>query len=335
MPARPRLSVVIPTHNRPDLVRRLVRNLWEIGLEEFDLGPEGLEVIVVDDSSTPPLELEDKRCRTVRLDTSSGQSRARNAGAREARGRLIAFADDDTILLPGGWGALLSILERDEAAWVGPKVIPPSWEPAHGNNVLTVDALGTQFIATRRDRFEAVGQFNEGVQALMDFDISLRARQAGDRLLMYTGAVLVHDDQRATFRLGAVRFHDWISETPQIWARTGGASRDLTAWETNAYCAALYPRHRAAGFAARILQPEPIWRAFVRFLPREPRPRIVGRALGALARYRGARIGLRAVSSEEQRALRAACREARGRGEPDRVISSVPFDGATEQPDSS
>ena len=69
---------------------------------------------------------------------------------------------------------------------------------------------------------------------------------------MYTGAVLVHDDPRATFPAATVRFHHWISETPEIWARTGGSSRDLTAWETNTYCPALFPRHRIAGLVAGI-----------------------------------------------------------------------------------
>ena len=224
VPERPRLSVVIPTHNRPDLARRLVRNLWRVDREELNLGRDGLEVIVVDDASTPPLDLGDNRCRTIHLDRNHGHSGACNAGAREARGRFIAFADDDTILLPGGWRALLSILEHDEAAWVGPQIIPPSSKPSHGSAVLTVEALSTAFIVTRRERFEAVGVFNESVKALADYDISLRARHGGDRLLMYTGAVLVHDDPRATFPAATVRFHHWISETPEIWARTGGSS---------------------------------------------------------------------------------------------------------------
>ena len=334
VPERPRLSVVIPTHNRPHLARRLVTNLWQVDRDEVHLGRDGLEVIVVDDASTPPLDLGDNRCRTIHLARNVGHSRARNAGAREARGRYIAFADDDTILLPGGWQALLSILERDETAWVGPQVIPPSMQPSHGSDLLTVEALGTQFIVTRRERFEAVGLFNESVKTLSDYDISLRARRSGDRLLMYTGAILVHDDPRAAFRAATVRFHDWISETPEIWARTGGGSRDLTAWETNTYCPALFPRHRIAGLAAGILQPEPIWRVFVRLLPRDPHPRILGRALDALARYRGARIGLHVITREERRALRAACRQARAGPKPNRILGSVPFEDNLEPRDS-
>jgi glycosyltransferase involved in cell wall biosynthesis len=90
----PRLSVVIPTRNRHDEIG---------GAVDSALGQTlpGVEVIVVDDASSPPVELPPHPgLRVVRVDEWGGMSAARNAGAAAAAGRWITFLDDDNRLLP-------------------------------------------------------------------------------------------------------------------------------------------------------------------------------------------------------------------------------------------
>lgn len=90
----PRLSIIIPTYNRPHLLPRAVNSALEQTLDD-------LEVIVVDDASTEPMNLpEDPRLRIIRLPENKGGAAARNVGAREARGRWLAYLDDDDWLLP-------------------------------------------------------------------------------------------------------------------------------------------------------------------------------------------------------------------------------------------
>jgi glycosyltransferase involved in cell wall biosynthesis len=90
----PRLSIVIPTRDRPHLLPRAVKSALEQTVED-------LEVIVVDDGSAEAVNLlEHPRLRLVRLPVSRGAAAARNAGARAARGRWIAHLDDDDELLP-------------------------------------------------------------------------------------------------------------------------------------------------------------------------------------------------------------------------------------------
>ena len=106
----PLLSVLIPTWNRAQLVRDAIRSAL--------VQREGeVEVIVVDDASTDSTaelltgEFGD-RIRVLRLEHRRGPGGARNAGARLARGELIAFLDSDDVWLPGKLDAELDVLAR-------------------------------------------------------------------------------------------------------------------------------------------------------------------------------------------------------------------------------
>lgn len=92
------VSVVIPTRNRPHLVRRAVTG----ALAQTHAR---LEVIVVIDGPDPATVAElavvkDPRLRVIALDKNRGAAEARNLAVREARGTWIAFLDDDDEWLP-------------------------------------------------------------------------------------------------------------------------------------------------------------------------------------------------------------------------------------------
>lgn len=91
----PTFSVVIPTYRRP---KRLADCLDSLAQQSYP--PEKFEVIVVDDANTPnelqhlaaaPYPFE---CR-VFSQMHGGAAQARNTGAHAARGRFLAFTDDD------------------------------------------------------------------------------------------------------------------------------------------------------------------------------------------------------------------------------------------------
>jgi glycosyltransferase involved in cell wall biosynthesis len=90
----PLLTIVIPTHNRHDMVAGAVDSALGQSLKD-------LEVIVVDDGSTPAVELpHNPRLRCIRVSLGLGPAAAQNAGLAVARGRWIGFLDDDDRLLP-------------------------------------------------------------------------------------------------------------------------------------------------------------------------------------------------------------------------------------------
>ncbi|MGI8461547.1 MAG: glycosyltransferase [Solirubrobacterales bacterium] len=99
------LSVVIPTRDRPALVADCLATL--LSQEE---PPGGMEILLIDDGSAEPLTMEGaghgSRVRCVRQD-AQGLNVARNRGVAEARGKLLAFLDDDTLVRPG-WASAVA-----------------------------------------------------------------------------------------------------------------------------------------------------------------------------------------------------------------------------------
>lgn len=94
----PIVSAIIPTRNRPDLVARAVNSALRQTFHD-------LEVVVVidgpDDRTASVLRnVADPRLRVIALPQSVYGAEARNIGAREARGKWVAFLDDDDEWMP-------------------------------------------------------------------------------------------------------------------------------------------------------------------------------------------------------------------------------------------
>jgi glycosyltransferase involved in cell wall biosynthesis len=86
---RPLATIVIPTRDRQTLLTRAVGSALAQSVPR-------IEVIVVDDGSKQPIELDpDARLKIVRHAESRGASAARNSGLAAAEGEWIAFLDDD------------------------------------------------------------------------------------------------------------------------------------------------------------------------------------------------------------------------------------------------
>jgi len=92
---RPDFSVIVPTYNRP---RELADCVASLARQEYPR--DQFEVIVVDDGSavSPAAVIAPFRnCLNVEVHrvTNGGPGAARNRGAHLARGRILAFTDDD------------------------------------------------------------------------------------------------------------------------------------------------------------------------------------------------------------------------------------------------
>ncbi|WP_305789280.1 glycosyltransferase family 2 protein [Symbioplanes lichenis] len=103
------VSVVIPTRDRPELLRRAID---AVTAQEHD-GP--IEVVVVYDRSTPDLtparSSSDRTVRVLVNDRKPGLAGARNTGILAAQGDFVGFCDDDDEWLPGKLKAQLAALE--------------------------------------------------------------------------------------------------------------------------------------------------------------------------------------------------------------------------------
>lgn len=108
------ISVIIPTHNRADLIGRAIESVLRQTYTCF-------EIIVVDDASTDSTKdvvatFHDKRIRYVKLSSNSGGSIARNTGIDQASGNLIAFLDDDDLWKESKLEEQLPLLNKYDAA---------------------------------------------------------------------------------------------------------------------------------------------------------------------------------------------------------------------------
>jgi glycosyltransferase involved in cell wall biosynthesis len=143
------LSVAVCTWNRADLLAATLEGLTRQGpLPDGD----AWELVLVDNNSTDGTPAVAERfagrlpLRYLR-EPEQGLSRARNRAAREARGELLVWTDDDVLVDPG-WLAAYARAAREHADaaffggpiephWLRPP--PPAWLAAN------LDALGTAF----------------------------------------------------------------------------------------------------------------------------------------------------------------------------------------------
>ncbi|MEU4691542.1 glycosyltransferase family 2 protein [Actinoplanes sp. NPDC023714] len=210
------VSVVIPTCNRPQLAARAVAS----ALAQTH---HALEVIVVVDGPDPATSsalagIGDPRLRVVVLPERGRAPRARNAGAREARGRYVAFLDDDDEWLPEKVATQLKLADASDAALpvvasrlinrtpradsIMPRRLPASGEPL--SEYFTVRRglfYGDGFIQTSTIMAPAAllraVPFTEDLRRQQELDWTLRAVRHEGVELIYASEPLVlwHQDE--------------------------------------------------------------------------------------------------------------------------------------------
>ena len=105
----PKVSVIVATHNRADLLPRAVDSVLAQTYGDY-------EIVIVDDCSSDDTsaviaEFSDQRIRSFRHDRNRGQSAAINTGIAHARGEYIGFLDDDDEWLPGKLEGQVALLD--------------------------------------------------------------------------------------------------------------------------------------------------------------------------------------------------------------------------------
>ncbi|HET8657794.1 MAG TPA: glycosyltransferase [Micromonosporaceae bacterium] len=117
----PFVTVVVPTCGRPDVLRRCLD-----GLTRLDYPSTGYEVVVVDNAPHRPgtAELVAEHAAgagpEVRYaaEPRRGVAHARNRGLAQARGGIVAYADDDVVVDPGWLRALVNGFTDERVAAV-------------------------------------------------------------------------------------------------------------------------------------------------------------------------------------------------------------------------
>jgi glycosyltransferase involved in cell wall biosynthesis len=187
----PEVSVVLPTHDRDDLLPFAVASV----LRQRDVD---LELIVVDDGSRDGTaayleRFSDPRVVVARHPVARGVSAARNAGIARASGPVVAFLDDDDLWAPDKLHLQLEAMRETGRLWVYAGCVHlnaagrisggappmdadrfaatlPRWNPMPAgcsNAIVDAQALAR------------VGGFDEALHILADWDLWLRLGRLG------------------------------------------------------------------------------------------------------------------------------------------------------------
>jgi glycosyltransferase involved in cell wall biosynthesis len=183
----PGVSVVIPTHNRAEFLRRAIGTVLQQTFQDFEL-------IVVDDASRDHTQevvasFPDERIRRIRHDHAKGGAAARNAGIRAARADWIAFLDDDDEWFPEKLAKQMEVVRGAPdvgCVYTGYAVVERATGKITGHIVptrrgdlsemlLVENCLGgTSSVLVRRDCLEKAGLFDERLPSFQDYDLWIR-----------------------------------------------------------------------------------------------------------------------------------------------------------------
>jgi len=178
----PSVSVIIPTYNRRELLRKALDSAKGQTYRDF-------EILVVDDGSTDDTRLFVEGIAGVRylFQENGGPAKARNLGIRNARGSMIAFLDSDDLWSPHFLETQVRILNNHREVGltctgftVGKKTPRHFFER---QEVILGDLypklykqsfIRTPAVVVRKECLAAVGGFNEAYRWSEDHDLWLR-----------------------------------------------------------------------------------------------------------------------------------------------------------------
>ena len=232
---RPDVSIIVLNYNGQPWLERCLTSLaaQQSPCKDAAVGQDAVqadpvlkralqEVILVDngssDGSAASVATRFPWVRVVALERNIGFAGGNNAGARFARGRLLAFLNNDTEADPCWVAALTSALDSDPRAGLATSQIVYLHDPAvldsagdgyarsggafkrghgqeaacYGDACEVFGACGAAFMI-RRDVFDEIGGFDEDFFLVYeDVDLSYRAQLANYRCLYVPGAVVRH-----------------------------------------------------------------------------------------------------------------------------------------------
>ncbi|MHC4239582.1 MAG: glycosyltransferase family 2 protein [Planctomycetota bacterium] len=180
---RPLVSYIVPTYNRPDLLRRALES---IGAQEYSR----FEAVVVNDAGQDVSGVvgDFPFARLVNHGHNLGLSAARNTGINAGEGEFLCYLDDDDYLYPDHTVVLLgALLGGHRAGYSDAAVLynngPPrlymsnNWDAEHlkrGNLFPVCCAMH------ERSLIDQVGYFDERLPSHEDWDLWIRMSEICD-----------------------------------------------------------------------------------------------------------------------------------------------------------
>lgn len=185
----PKVSVIVPTYNRPERLRTALASLAAQTYQDF-------EVIVINDAGCEVESIiaacaDRYRMTTISHDRNRGLAASRNSGLRAAKGDYIAYLDDDDRYLSNHLETLVAYLDRHECrvaytdAWrvherrIDDVYVEAARDVPYSNEFSPVDLLISNYfpvlcVMHARQCVDEVGVFDESLFAHEDWDLWIR-----------------------------------------------------------------------------------------------------------------------------------------------------------------
>ena len=282
-----RVSIIIPTRDRLDLLKRCVDSI-----ERFT-DYQNYEVVIIDNHSEDPVTLDYLKSTKHRVihDSSAAFNFARlnNQAAQVVDGKYLVFLNNDIEVIRGEWlSAMIEHAQRPEVGAVGAKLLYPDDRIQHGGVVLGIkdvaghshkyrngyddfgyvgsasiirnySAVTGACMMVRRTLFADLGGFDELnlPVAYNDIDFCLRLRRAGYLIVFTPYALLYHKES-------ASRGYRW---------NEAEVSYMMTKWRNEIFDDPFYSPNltrETEDFAIDFSKPEAICRSHFDELPFEP-----------------------------------------------------------------
>ncbi len=247
-PTRSLVSVIVPVHNS---ARYIPKCLGAINKSDYDQ----IELIVVDDGSRDDSAslAESLGAIVLKLDTNSGQARARNIGAQKANGNILVFIDSDVVIQP------TTITQIVESFQANPQVValfgsydqnPPEQNfvsqyrnlfhhYTHQNANPDAVTFWTGCGAIYRDLFLDLGGFDESYYAMEDIELGYRIHQSGKKILLDKNLLVTHLKQWTFLYLIKTDFSYRAVPWSNLILRTGFIPKELNLKTTDRLSAVL------------------------------------------------------------------------------------------------
>lgn len=185
----PVVTVIIPTHNRPDFLVSTLRSVLDQTFQNF-------EIIVVNDSGMDVGDIvqwlnRGNKISYVRHPYNQGLAAARNTGIKLARGKYLAYIDDDDLYYSDHLETLVNFLENNEykAAYtdayrahkimesglyrITKKDVPYSYDFDY-QRILSTNFIPSLCVMHEKQCLDTVGYFDENLNRHEDWDLWLR-----------------------------------------------------------------------------------------------------------------------------------------------------------------
>jgi glycosyltransferase involved in cell wall biosynthesis len=178
----PKVSVIIPTHNRAESLPSAITSILNQTFQDF-------EIIIIDDASKDHTRevianFNDARIKVIHNQVSKGAAGARNIAIMNSSCEYIAFLDDDDEWLPEKLKIQTCLLDNSPPEVGGVCTGYFTIEKMSERILSTVNyemidlskgnPIATSSILLRRECFEKCGLFDESMLACSDYDMWIR-----------------------------------------------------------------------------------------------------------------------------------------------------------------